>query len=286
MKTTETEREIYLKCKDHSVSGESFVLYHNETYDMLETFPQPKPNELSRYYETEDYISHTDARKSFIDKLYQAIKNFTLKRKLRLIDSFNTEDKTLLDIGCGTGDFLVTCSNMGWKVSGVEPSEKARSMAANKLTLSDGLYADLPETDQQYDVITLWHALEHIIDLDKQIDFLKKHLKPSGYILVAVPNFKSYDAKHYKSFWAAYDVPRHLWHFSKTSIAKLFSEKQLQLVKTKPMLFDSFYVALLSEKYKKGKQHLFKAFFIGLRSNMAAWRTKEHSSVIYILKHG
>ena len=134
-------------------------------------------------------------------------------------------------------------------------------------------------------MITLWHVLEHLPDLDHQIQLLKSKLEKEGTLIVAVPNFKSYDANYYKQFWAAYDVPRHLWHFSKTAIERIFAKHQMTVVKTKPMLFDAFYVSLLSEKYKSGCQNLIGAFYRGLRSNVSAMRTKEHSSIIYIIKN-
>ncbi|MCY1240886.1 Methyltransferase domain protein [compost metagenome] len=130
----------------------------------------------------------------------------------------------------------------------------------------------------------MWHVLEHVPNLEDQIKELKRLLKPNGSIIIAVPNFKSYDANHYKEFWAAYDVPRHLWHFSKTAIHKLFQKENIELVKILPMKFDSFYVSLLSEKYKTGKMNFVKAFFVGLKSNWKAKRNFEYSSHIYVLK--
>jgi len=139
--------------------------------------------------------------------------------------------------------------------------------------------------NKQFDIITLWHVLEHVSDLDAQIKELKRLLKPKGYLIIAVPNYKSYDADHYKTFWAAYDVPRHLWHFSKNAIQSIFGKFNFILEKTLPMKFDSFYVSLLSEKYKTGKMNYLKAFRIGLRSNIKAKRTGEYSSLIYVLRN-
>lgn len=262
---------------------------YNETVDMLVTFPQPKPEELSGYYESDDYISHTDSKETAIDKLYQIVKKHALTNKLKLINSFKTADKNLLDVGCGTGDFLLVCKNNGWKVTGVEPNAKAKNTAENKLkgVLTSEIYSEINQlnNEAQFDVITLWHVLEHVPNLEVYISSLKKLLKPDGVLIVAVPNFKSYDAKHYREFWAAFDVPRHLWHFSKKSIRLLFEKHEMSVVKILPMWFDSFYVSLLSEKYKNGKGNFLKAFYIGLISNIKAITTKEHSSLIYLLKN-
>lgn len=282
------EKQPYLTCEDFTVSNKKFDLMYNAEYRMLETFPQPKGKDLASYYESSEYISHTDSNKSLVDKLYQIVKSVALKNKLKLINSFETSDKTLLDVGCGTGDFLLTCQNSDWKVIGVEPNKNANELAQNKLNVNSGatIFSELIEiNDKQFDVITLWHVLEHIPDLDIYILKLKSLLKPNGVLVVAVPNYKSYDANYYKQFWAAFDVPRHLWHFSKKSIELIFSEYQMKMVKTIPMKFDSFYVSLLSEKYKSGKTNFIKAFYVGLISNLKALSTKQYSSLIYILKN-
>lgn len=279
-----SNKKHYLTCEDFTVSNQKFDLIYNLELDMLETFPQPKGVELASYYESEDYISHTDSKKTFTDKLYQGIKSIALKNKLKLLNSFKTEEKSLLDIGCGTGDFLLTCKNNGWNVVGIEPNKNAKNIAETKLT--SPIYTDIDNVlSKRFDVITLWHVLEHLPNLEEYISKLKQLLKPSGILIVAVPNFKSYDALYYKQFWAAFDVPRHLWHFSKKSIQELFSKQQLKVEITLPMKFDSFYVSLLSEKYKTGKSNLMKAFIIGLTSNIKASVSKEYSSLIYVLKN-
>ncbi|WP_245962522.1 class I SAM-dependent methyltransferase [Tenacibaculum lutimaris] len=282
-----TEKEFYknlkpfLNCIDYTVSEESYEVMKNEVYDMLVT--SPVPSNLDKYYLSENYISHTDSKKSLFDKVYQLVKNHTLKKKLKLINSFKTEEKTILDVGAGTGDFLKVCKTGGWKITGIEPSDKAREYAESKNIV---LYENLNQVENnQFDVITLWHVLEHIPNLVEYIKQLKKLLKPNGVLIIAVPNHKSFDAKHYKEFWAAYDVPRHLWHFSKTAISKLFSLVDMNVEKILPMKFDSYYVSLLSENYKTKKSRPFNAFFIGLQSNLKAKRNGEYSSLIYIIKN-
>ncbi|WP_299522699.1 class I SAM-dependent methyltransferase [uncultured Lutibacter sp.] len=277
-----------ITCEDYTVSNQKFDLVYNEKFDMLETFPQPKLEDLGNYYESSDYISHTDSKKSFTDKLYQIVKGYTLNKKLSLINSFKTEQKNLLDVGCGTGDFLLNCKNNGWNVVGVEPNHQAKSLAESKLTASSisKVYTNLTDINsEKFDVITLWHVLEHVPNLEVYILNLKQLLKPNGVLVVAVPNFKSYDANYYKQFWAAFDVPRHLWHFSKKSIELLFSKENMAVKKILPMKFDSFYVSLLSENYKNGKSSFISAFYIGLLSNLKALSSKEYSSLIYVIKN-
>jgi 2-polyprenyl-3-methyl-5-hydroxy-6-metoxy-1,4-benzoquinol methylase len=280
------DKAIFLKVKDHSVSGESFQLIKNETYGFLETFPQPEEQKLSEYYKTENYISHTDSKRNLLEKAYHVVRNISLKRKLKLINSFESEEKKLLDVGCGTGDFLKVAQLNNWQVSGIEPNEQARQIANQKTNNM------VFETEQlsnfkkhSFDVISLWHVLEHLPKLHEHISILKNLLKVNGTLLIAVPNHASYDAKYYENFWAAYDVPRHLWHFNQTSISKLFESNNMQVVKTHPMKFDAYYVSLLSEKYKSGFMNPIKGFWAGLRSNMKAKQSTEYSSLIYVIKN-
>lgn len=274
---------IYITVKDYSVSGENFELLLDEELQLLKTHPQPAPEKLGSYYESDDYISHTDGKRSLFEKLYHTVKQKALRDKIKLIQNFHPKKGKLLDIGAGTGDFLVISAKNGWDVIGVEPSAKAKAIAQSKGVAFLGELSQMP--DHSADVITMWHVLEHVPDVEAQITELKRILKPDGVLIVAVPNFKSYDAQHYGKFWAAYDVPRHLWHFSKTAIKLLFEKQEMKLEKILPMKFDSFYVSLLSEKYKSGKMNFISAFFTGLRSNLKAKRNFEYSSHIYVLKN-
>jgi len=277
-----SKHKLFLTVKDYSVSKEDFNLYHDESLDLVFTFPQPDEINLPKYYESEDYISHTDGQRSLFEKAYQFVKNIALKNKLNLINDLQKEKGSLLDIGAGTGEFLNVANKNGWKTTGIEPSEKAKSIAISK-GVSFAESTEILE-NHSFDVITMWHVLEHVPDVEKQIKELKRLLKPNGTILIAVPNFNSFDAKHYGKFWAAYDVPRHLWHFSKTAIKILFEREKLQLKKVLPMPFDAFYVSLLSEKYKTGKMNFVRAFLIGLQSNWKAKQNSECSSHIYVIK--
>ncbi|WP_299900344.1 class I SAM-dependent methyltransferase [uncultured Aquimarina sp.] len=277
------ENEYYLECKDYTVSGELFKLYKDEKYDMLVTVPKPSEDVLGKYYESDDYISHTDSKRTFFEKLYHIVKSYSLRKKVRLITELNNQPGILLDIGAGTGDFLMQAQKQKWDVIGVEPNDQAKEQAKKKGVLLETTTSNL--SSNNFDVITMWHVLEHVPDLSAQIKELKRLLKPNGHLIIAVPNFKSYDAEYYNSHWAAYDVPRHLWHFSEKAIENLFQEEKIKLQKTLPLLFDSFYVSLLSEKYRNGKMNFIKAFRLGFISNLKARRSKQYSSHIYVLKN-
>ncbi|MDT0558034.1 class I SAM-dependent methyltransferase [Ichthyenterobacterium sp. W332] len=275
----------YLIVKDHSVSGEEFRLCYNKAMDMLVTYPQPTLEKLPNYYQSEDYISHTDSKRNVFEKLYHVVRSIALKRKLKLINSFSLQGKNLLDIGCGTGDFLEVAERHNWNITGIEPDDKARHIANSKTNNAVFNIEHLEELgENSFDAITLWHVLEHLPNLEEHIKKIEHLLKDNGRIVIAVPNYKSYDATYYKEFWAAYDTPRHLWHFSKNAISRLFSEVNMITEKILPMKFDALYVSLLSEKYKSGKMNYIKAFWIGLRSNRKAKSSKEYSSLIYVLK--
>lgn len=276
----------YLNVKDFSVSGEEFNLIENIEYGFLETTPQPSSKELPEYYKSEDYISHTDSQRNLFEKVYHLVRKISLKKKLNLINANLSNGKNLLDVGCGTGDFLQIAQDNNWIVTGIEPNEQARSIA-NKKTKDVVFNTDqlLKFKENSFDIITLWHVLEHLPDVENQIKVFKKLLKSNGTLIIAVPNYKSYDAKYYKNFWAALDVPRHLWHFNRASISNLVGKQSMKVKKIKPMLFDAFYVSLLSEKYKTGKMNAIKGFLIGLVSNIKSFFTKEASSLIYVVKN-
>lgn len=271
-------KSIYLSTKDYLVSGETFDLILDESLELLRT--NPVPEKLSEYYNTDLYISHTDEKKGILNFLYHLVKKYSLRKKMNLIEKRSQKKGSLLDIGAGTGDFLIEAKKRGWTINGTEPNAIARNNAKSKgIVLSENLH----ELQGQFDVITLWHVLEHIRDLDKTILKISSLLRENGMLLIAVPNYKSYDAAYYGKYWAAFDVPRHLWHFSQKAIKEIF-KSDFELEEVKPMIFDSFYVSLLSEKYKSGKNFTFKAFYIGWKSNAQARKTKEYSSLIYCLK--
>ena len=274
----------FLKVKDHSVSGEEFQLIQNKTYGFLETSPQPEAKRLSDYYKTEDYISHTDSKRNLFEKVYHLVRSISLKKKLKLINSFQSLEKNLLNVGCGTGDFLQVAQQNNWNISGIEPNEQARQISNRKTNNSVFNINDLGKfKNHSFDVITLWHVLEHLPNLEQQVLTLKTLLKENGTLIVAVPNHKSNDAKHYKNFWAAYDVPRHLNHFSLDAIVKLMEKYKFKLIHSEQLPFDPFYVSLLSEISVRKKHNSIKALFIGLKSY---WRGQKNavmgSSVLYV----
>lgn len=242
----------------------------------------PIPHNLENYYQSESYISHSDKSKTVIDRIYLLVKNYSLEKKIKIINGLVDKEGNLLDIGAGTGDFLLKAKQYNWQIEGIEPNQLARNNAKQKGIILKERMDDISKNT--YDIITLWHVLEHLPNLQEQITHINQLIKHQGFLIIAVPNYKSYDAKFYKNYWAAYDVPRHLWHFSKKSILKLFTPLGYTLLETKPMLFDSFYVSLLSEKYKNGKTKYIPAIMRGLLSNIKALHTKEYSSHIYILK--
>lgn len=275
----EISKKAFIECRDFLVSDEKFQLVPLVEFEILKTIPVPQ--NLGSYYESENYISHTDSSKGITNRIYQLVKKYMLDQKLNWIETLKSPGK-LLDVGAGTGDFILNAKKRGWQVSGVEPNKSARDLAILK---DLDLKKELSEfKGEKYDVICLWHVLEHIPDLEEEISILKDLLNKSGILVIAVPNYKSYDAKYYREFWAAYDVPRHLWHFSQNGIKKLFSQFEFHLIETRPLIFDAYYVSLLSEKNKTCSSNPTKAFFRGWKSNQQAKRTSEYSSLVYFFR--
>ena len=270
--------EQILETKDFLVSGERFSICKDPNLDLLQTYPIPE--DLEPYYNSKEYLSHKDSAVGVFATLYRWVKKFNTRKKLRLIERYAKDSKSILDIGAGTGDMLVAARQAGFRTAGVEPNAQARELALQKRV---SLQTKIKFQDK-FQIITLWHVLEHLRNPNEQIKKIKDCLEDKGTLFIAVPNFNSYDAKYYQEHWAGYDVPRHIWHFSRSAIKKLFEEHEMTLVETKPMLFDAYYISLLSEKYKHGKRRYLKAFYVGFKSNLRARRNGEYSSLLYILQ--
>ncbi|MDE3124437.1 MAG: class I SAM-dependent methyltransferase [Bacteroidota bacterium] len=273
--------------KDYSVSNATFSIW--ECQDCKGRFTQDIPSEsaIGTYYQSENYISHSDTKNGIVNRLYHWVRSITLQQKRKFITQIGTDaNKSILDVGAGTGAFANTMQLAGWKVTGIEVDAGARQIAASKFNLQfflpNFLYQIPPETFQ---IITLWHVLEHVHDLHGYMKIFRQSLQPNGKLVIAVPNYTSYDAKYYQQYWAAYDVPRHLYHFSPDSMANLAAQHGFVIQQYQSMPFDSFYVALLSEQYKSGKSNFLNAGWVGIRSTFKMWRdTKNCSSVIYVLE--
>lgn len=275
-----------LAVKDFLVSKEDFVIWQCGDCTLRFTQDVPDEDSIGPYYQSPDYISHTNTRKGLLNQLYQKVRKHTLTEKANLITAYTKPKGKLLDIGAGIGAFLSVMQERGWEINGLEPDEGARKNATEFF----GLTLDTPERllslpTNQYDAITLWHVLEHVHQLHPYVGQIKKLLATGGKIFIAVPNYTSLDAAAYRNYWAAYDVPRHLYHFSPTSIEVLMRGHGLKVKAQKPMWFDSFYISLLSSKYHRGKTSWVGAGVNGLRSNAKAFFNKSRcSSLIYVIE--
>lgn len=274
-----------IDCIDHSTTKENFTIVSCETCDFTFTNPRPKDKNLGEYYKSDMYISHTNNTKGLFNWLYQTVRKYAIGNKLNLLQKTSAKGMHL-DVGCGTGEFLNACKNAGYITKGIEPSKLAREQAIENFSLSVSENTNLNQFQkEQFNSISMWHVLEHVPNLNETIGEFDRILDKNGKVIIAVPNHKSWDANHYKEFWAAWDTPIHLWHFSKETIEKLFENHNFKLTKTKPMLFDSFYVALLSEEFKTGKKKFIKGFVIGLISNIIGTISKKGcSSTIYVFE--
>jgi 2-polyprenyl-3-methyl-5-hydroxy-6-metoxy-1,4-benzoquinol methylase len=281
-----TNLQNSLSAIDYTVSKENFTIVFCNDCTQMFTQNVAEQNEIGKYYQSENYVSHSDTQKGIVNKLYHSVRKRTLLSKKKLVE-FETKKQhgKILDIGCGTGAFLSTMKAGGWKYTGLEPDDNARKKAFELHNINPQPSHEIFNLPfNNYDAITMWHVLEHVHQLHEYIAHIKNMLTLNGLVFIAVPNYTSYDAKHYKAQWAAYDVPRHLYHFSPASMKKLVEQHGLKIIKIKPMWFDSYYVSMLSEQYKNGKGNIVKAFLIGLISNVKAFFNNEKcSSLIYVI---
>ncbi|MEL7146540.1 MAG: class I SAM-dependent methyltransferase [Bacteroidota bacterium] len=270
-------------CKDHLVTEESFAIVQCDKCELLYTNPRPEETNLSKYYQSTDYISHANKGTNLINILYKMARLYTVRNKYQIISEYQPKGK-VLDYGCGTGHLLNYFKNKGWQTTGVEPDDTARNIAESENQLT--VYPDIQKIPkgEQYDVIMLWHVMEHIADLKKVARKLTRHLTDNGTMIIAVPNHESFDATYYKENWAGYDIPRHLYHFNQLNIKELFKKMKVNLVKTLPMKLDAYYVSLLSEKNSGNGTNFMKAFQIGYKSNkLARKNNNNYSSLIYVV---
>jgi 2-polyprenyl-3-methyl-5-hydroxy-6-metoxy-1,4-benzoquinol methylase len=276
--------QLHLELKDLFLTQEPFKILECKECGLLYTTPRPNKDEIGRYYKSEEYYSHQENKEGFIPKVYEKVKSVNLKNKYGIATEGKEKGKAL-DIGCGVGDFLHTMEQHGWDCTGVEPSEDAKAIAKKRIKgqlLSSEEQENL--LDNCFDVITMWHVLEHVDDISWQIQQLYRLCKPGGRIIIALPNYKSYDGQYYKAEWAAYDVPRHLNHFNKETLNKILEESGLRHVKTEKLVWDAYYISYMSEKYRKHSIPLLRGAFRGLVSNCKARKTGEWSSLVYVFE--
>ncbi len=279
------QTEEFLQLKDYFLTQEDFSIVKCKTCGFRFTNPIPTEEAIGGYYNSDEYISHSNAKKGLINSIYQIVRNYSIDKKVKLVKDYKLQGK-VLDIGCGTGEFLNALSKNGFDTKGIEPNESARNQAIKNYNLIVNEEREICNFQSgSFDIITMWHVLEHVYRLEDRMEQIKNMINPGGFLLVAVPNPDSWDAKKYNKYWAAYDVPRHLYHFGQTDIVNLFDRFSFELIKTVPMKFDSYYVSLLSEKYKNGSSRIIPALINGLRSNFYARNHQmSYSSLIYILK--
>lgn len=273
----------FLVCEDYLVSHKEFAIQQCRQCSFRLTNPRPDSSSVGSYYKSDQYISHNDKSGGLVNSVYRLVRNYTLQSKLKLINTLNKGAGSILDVGCGTGAFLETCKVGGWTVTGMEPDLDVSALASKKLNAHVHTSLDTLVGHSQFDIITLWHVLEHIATLNEAIDQLRQLTSDKGTLLIAVPNSNSYDATYFKQYWAAYDAPRHLHHFVPSTIQTLFDKHGFVLVGKKPMMFDAFYITMLSLNYQNKSDYL-KSVKIGLKSNAEGKRTGNYSSMIYIFK--
>ena len=278
------DTELYLNTKDYFFTQEDFNLVQCSACSFIYTNPVPGIDSLFEYYNSPDYSSHKLKKANLFSFMYRAARKRNLKNKYRIVTKY-TDEGNILDVGCGTGELLKYFREKGWKPTGIEPVDSAREFALENYKLNVYPENELNHfEDEKFDVITLWHVLEHVYNLNERLEQLKKILRPNGYLFIAVPNIESYDSIHYGKYWSALDVPRHLYHFSNKTLKKLLDKHSFEIVSIYPMKFDSYYVSLLSERYMKKSLPYISAFINGYISNKRASVSGSYSSMIFVVK--
>jgi 2-polyprenyl-3-methyl-5-hydroxy-6-metoxy-1,4-benzoquinol methylase len=276
----------YLLVEDFTVSHEQFKLVQCIDCEFIFTNPRPSIETIGKYYQSTEYISHTNSKKGLQNKIYQWVRQKSIKDKLSWIEKLNIKQKSILDYGCGTGEFLSAAKVGGWRAKGLEINKDARELALSNYQLEVYEPSYLEKfNNEEFGVITLWHVLEHIHDLKKTVKQFKRCLIQDGILVIAVPNIEASEASYYGKFWAAYDVPRHLYHFSKKAIKDLIEPEGFKLIETRSLFFDPFYISLLSQKYKYGWSNPVSAFYQGINTTIKGKKEIEkNSSLLYIFK--
>ncbi len=271
-----------IEIKDYFLSQESFSITACNHCQFHITNPKPKENTIFQYYKSDAYISHSNTSKGFISKLYKKVRNINFIIKEKIVKKHTKQNPQILDFGCGAGYFLEHLITKKYEADGLEVENETAKQTETRLNKK--IYSSIESISNKYDVITAWHVFEHLYNLNEDIKQLKSKLKDNGKIIIALPNRNSFDCYHYKQYWAAYDVPRHLYHFSEKDIVNLMQKHGFSYVEKKGMIFDSFYIGLNSEKYKKNFLWFISGIIVGLISNIYGLLSKEYSSMIYVFE--
>jgi 2-polyprenyl-3-methyl-5-hydroxy-6-metoxy-1,4-benzoquinol methylase len=273
--------QLHLKLKDYFLSQEEFEIFECPQCGLLYTVPRPSPQQIGKYYKSDEYYSHQQNQKGFIPRIYEKVKTINLKNKVSMAIGGLPHGK-LLDIGCGVGDFLVQVRKQGWEIAGIEPSDDAKLIAKDRLGFTPLAPAEsITFPDHFFDVITLWHVLEHIDDLKFQTSEIYRLLKPGGRLIIALPNYQSFDCQYYKDKWAAWDVPRHLNHFSPDTLRAIITSLDFKVIDTQKLIWDAYYISYMSERFNGHSLPLVRGAWVGLRSNCKAHRNGMYSSLVY-----
>ncbi len=273
--------KLYLKLKDYFLSQEKFEIMECPQCGLLFTVPRPSPQQIGKYYKSDEYYSHQQNKNGFIPRIYENVKTINLKNKVSMAIGGLPHGK-LLDIGCGVGDFLVQVKKQGWEIAGIEPSDDAKLIAKDRLGFTPLTPSESVNLqNHSFDVITLWHVLEHIDDLEFQTSEIYRLLKPCGRLIIALPNYQSFDCQYYKDKWAAWDVPRHLNHFAPNTLRAIITSLDFQVIDTQKLIWDAYYISYMSERFKEHSLPLLRGACVGLWSNWKARKNGMYSSLVY-----
>ena len=279
-----SKNRLVFHVKDFFLSGESFSIYECQQCHVRFTYPQPHQSEISRYYQSEQYYSHKQGRISIVALLYGLLRWLSIKGKVRFVKNYYSKAGKLLDIGFGAGHFLYSMHKSGWNCTGVEPHHESRNVFQSKTGIT--VYPQIEEipTGNHFHLVTLWHVLEHFHDPVQAVRVIQTLQREGDYLIIALPNYLSEDAVYFREYWAAYDVPRHLFHFHPQSIKELLTNNSYHFVSSKGMVMDVFYISMLSFRYQIKSFALIRAFFLGIKIALLQRKSAYHSSIVYVFQ--
>ena len=277
----------YADCIDFTVSKESFILLRCPQCGVVFTSNPPKESETIRYDTLDLKLKLGDSPRGLTDKLYYYVRHRMLRKKASIVESQSYRTGgTLLNYGAKTGYFSHYMERRGWKVTSIEKYHEERQFSLE--TFHHRMY-DVSEMDrltpETFDVITLWHVFEHCYNPNGLLNRFYRLLRPGGILLIACPNICSTDAMHYGANWAAYNVPRHLWHFNPTSLSNLLNKHGFTLMHRQKLSYDCFYISVLSEKNKNSKMPFLRGMWFGMRCwFISLARLDKSSSLVYVFR--
>ena len=274
-----TDATELLETGVRSITGETYRVVQCSECDLRYTRPLPVPDELEAVYGQDYIIYHsvaTTARRPWrlnvdaLTSLYMQTLFWDRRRAL-----LGRRPGRLLDVGCGTGDFLLTLKQRGWNVCGTEFSDAACAMArARGIPVEQAELASVGFPDRYFDVVTLWHVLEHLEDPFATLAEVRRILRDDGLLIVEVPNSACLAFRLCKKDWFMLEVPQHVQHFTPHTLRSLLQRAGFEPVYRQNLRFWNFHIDFYSFLNALRLRERFNIRYFSKDFARAPWRSK------------